>query len=174
MYPGIHATAKAGQTGVVYFERDSMPFAYHGDPEKTDSARHPHHPTWSTCGDIGFVDADGYLFLRDRKAFTIISGGVNIYPQEIENCLALHPDVYDVAVIGAPDAEYGEIVAAMIHLQSGIVAHQDVADRIKTYLREHLAGYKVPRRIEFVDSLPRTVTGKLVKVALGERLTHTR
>lgn len=163
----------ANQTGLVHFERDTMPFVYHGDPEKTDSARHPYHPTWSTCGDVGFVDADGYLFLRDRKAFTIISGGVNIYPQEIENCLALHPDVFDVAVIGAPDAEYGEIVAAMIQLQSGVVAHQDVADRIKAYLREHIAEYKVPRRIEFVDSLPRTPTGKLLKGALRKRLTRT-
>ncbi len=163
----------ANETGLVYFERDTMPFVYHGDPGKTDSARHPDHPTWSTCGDIGFVDADGYLFLRDRKAFTIISGGVNIYPQEIEDALALHPDVFDVAVIGVPDAEYGEMVNALIQLQSGVVAHPDVANRIKSYLREHIAGYKVPRRIEFVDALPRTPTGKLVKGVLRDRLTRT-
>jgi long-chain acyl-CoA synthetase len=80
-----------GQSGVVFFERDQMPFAYHRDPDKTDAARHPSEPTWSTCGDIGYVDTEGYLFLRDRKAFTIISGGVNICPQEIEDCLTLHP-----------------------------------------------------------------------------------
>ena len=101
-----------GQTGVVYFERDEIPFAYHNDPDKTQAAQHPAHPAWTTLGDIGYLDEDGFLFLTDRKAFTIISGGVNIYPQETENVLALHPAVYDVAVIGVPDPEMGESVAA--------------------------------------------------------------
>ena len=81
----------AGTIGTVYFERDVVPFEYHNDPEKTASSRHPQHQNWSTVGDIGYIDEDGYLFLTDRKAFVIISGGVNIYPQEVENVLTLHP-----------------------------------------------------------------------------------
>ena len=108
------AELPAGQTGGVYFERDEVPFTYHNDPDKTRAAQHPDHPTWTTLGDIGHLDEDGFLFLTDRKAFTIISGGVNIYPQETENVLALHPAVYDVAVIGVPDPEMGESVAAFV------------------------------------------------------------
>lgn len=162
----------AGETGVVYFERDEMPFAYHGDPDKTAGARHPAHPNWSTCGDIGFVDDDGYLFLRDRKAFTIISGGVNIYPQEIEDALTLHPDVFDVAVIGLPDDEYGESVTAVLKLRDGVVARPDLTDELISYLRTRIAGYKVPRRFEFVADLPRTPTGKLLKAKLRDQLVH--
>ena len=152
-----------GQSGVVYFERDEIPFAYHHDPDKTTAARHPWHPAWSTCGDLGYVDDDGYLFLRDRKAFTIISGGVNIYPQEIEDCLTLHPAVFDVAVIGVPDAEFGESVLAVVQLNAGVPADDATAGALISHVRSHIAGYKVPRRVEFVDSLPRTPTGKLVK-----------
>jgi fatty-acyl-CoA synthase len=159
-----------GQTGMVYFEREQMPFAYHGDPEKTAQAAHPEHPTWSTCGDIGFLDDDGYLFLRDRKAFTIISGGVNIYPQEVEDALTLHPDVFDVAVIGTPDDEYGELVTAVLTLRDGLVPRQEVVDGLTGYLRSRIAGYKVPRRFEFVDRLPRTPTGKLLKTKLRDQL----
>src|SRR5439155_20699236 len=81
------AELPVGEIGTVYFERDHLPFAYHNDPEKTRAAQHPEHPTWTTTGDIGYVDAEGYLFLTDRKAFMIISGGVNIYPREVEDCL---------------------------------------------------------------------------------------
>jgi fatty-acyl-CoA synthase len=161
-----------GDSGMVYFERDGMPFAYHGDPDKTASAQHPAHKTWSTCGDIGYVDRDGYLFLQDRKAFTIISGGVNIYPQEIEDCLVLHPDVYDVAVIGVPDDEFGEKVLAAVQLTDGVAANEDTARRLTDHVRDRIAGYKVPRRIEFVDDLPRTPTGKLVKRALREHFSQ--
>ncbi len=164
-----------GQTGLVYFEREAMPFAYHGDPAKTDAARHPVHPTWSTCGDIGFVDEDGYLFLRDRKAFTIISGGVNIYPQEIEDCLTLHPDVVDVAVIGVPDREFGESVLAVVQLDKAVAAGAGTAERLVAHVKSQIAGYKVPRRVEFVESLPRTPTGKLVKGVLrGQFGSDTR
>ncbi|MCD2114725.1 acyl-CoA synthetase [Rhodococcus rhodochrous] len=163
------AEVPAGETGLVYFEREAMPFAYHGDPEKTASAQHPTHPTWSTCGDIGFMDEDGYLFLRDRKAFTIISGGVNIYPQEIEDCLVLHPDVFDVAVVGIPDPEFGESVLAVVQLAADVQVGQDVSDRLFEHLRSNIAGYKIPRRIEFTDSLPRTPTGKLVKRELQQK-----
>jgi long-chain acyl-CoA synthetase len=91
-----------------------VPFEYHNDPDKTRQAQHPEHETWTTVGDLGYVDEDGYLFLTDRKAFMIISGGVNIYPQEVEDVLALHPAIYDVAVIGVPDDEMGEQVKAVI------------------------------------------------------------
>jgi long-chain acyl-CoA synthetase len=152
-----------GESGVVYFERDEMPFAYHRDPDKTSAAQHPSHPTWSTCGDIGYLDDDGYLFLRDRQAFTIISGGVNIYPQEIEDCLTLHPAVFDVAVIGVPDAEFGESVLAVVQIDADVPPDDSTAQQLLGHVRSHIAGYKVPRRIEFVDALPRTPTGKLVK-----------
>ena len=109
----------AGQTGGVYFESEEIPFAYHNDPDKTRAVQHRDHPNWTTLGDIGYLDEDGFLFLTDRKAFTIISGGVNIYPQETENVLALHPAVYDVAVIGLPDPEMGESVAAFVQPAPG-------------------------------------------------------
>ncbi|HTK65226.1 MAG TPA: acyl-CoA synthetase, partial [Pseudonocardia sp.] len=109
----------AGETGLVYWERDEVPFVYHNDDEKTKSSQHPEHPTWTTLGDIGHVDEDGFLFLTDRKSFMIISGGVNIYPQETENVLALHPAVHDVAVIGVPDPEMGESVKAFVQPAPG-------------------------------------------------------
>jgi acyl-CoA synthetase (AMP-forming)/AMP-acid ligase II len=160
-----------GQSGVVFFERDQMPFAYHRDPEKTAAARHPFQPTWSTSGDIGYLDADGYLFLRDRKAFTIISGGVNIYPQEIEDCLTLHEKVFDVAVIGVPDAEFGESVLAVVQLNAGVPADSATADSLIAHVRSRIAGFKVPRRVEFVASLPRSAAGKLVKGALRQQFS---
>lgn len=165
------AEVPPGQSGVVYFERDVMPFAYHHDPDKTAAAQHPAHSTWSTCGDIGYLDEDGYLFLRDRQAFTIISGGVNIYPQEIEDCLTLHPAVFDVAVIGVPDEEFGESVLAAIQLNPGVPADDATADALITHVRSHIAGYKVPRRVEFVTALPRTPTGKLVKGKLRDQFS---
>ncbi len=91
-----------------------MPFAYHHDPDKTREAQHPHHDNWATTGDLGHVDEEGFLYLTDRKAFMIISGGANVYPQEVENALALHPAVYDVAVIGVPDDDMGEVVKAVV------------------------------------------------------------
>ncbi len=159
----------AGETGVVYFERATLPFQYHKDPEKTLSAQHAGHPNWTTTGDIGYLDDDGYLFLTDRKAFTIISGGVNIYPQEIEDCLALHPKVHDVAVIGMPDPEMGESVHAVVQLPPGVVPSGELAEELHAYVRERIARYKAPRRIDFVDELPRTETGKLVKRVLREQ-----
>ncbi|MDQ1631801.1 MAG: hypothetical protein QOC80_1773, partial [Frankiaceae bacterium] len=163
------AEVPVGVDGLVYFERDEVPFGYHKDPDKTRSVQHPDHPTWTTCGDIGHVDDDGFLFLTDRKAFMIISGGVNIYPQEIEDSLILHPDVFDVAVIGVPDAEMGESVLAVVQPAAGVVPGDEVAERLLAHVRGRLAGYKVPRRVEFVEDLPRTATGKLVKGRLRHR-----
>jgi acyl-CoA synthetase (AMP-forming)/AMP-acid ligase II len=159
----------AAEVGTVYFERDAMPFVYHNDPEKTRQAQHPEHENWSTVGDLGYVDADGYLFLTDRKSFMIISGGVNIYPQEVENVLTLHPAVFDVAVIGVPDPEMGEQVKAVVQLRDDATASEDLPDELIRYVRERVAHYKAPRSVDFVDELPRTSTGKLVKGKLKAR-----
>ena len=156
----------AGEIGGVYFERDDIPFAYHNDPEKTRASQHPQHPAWTTLGDIGYLDEDGFLFLTDRKAFMIISGGVNIYPQETENVLALHPAVYDVAVIGVPDPEMGESVAAFIQPAAGAVPGPELAQEVVTFVKSKIADYKAPKVVRFVDDLPRTETGKLLKSEL--------
>lgn len=158
-----------GEIGTVYFEREAMPFAYHNDPEKTASAVHPEHPAWTTTGDIGYLDEEGFLFLTDRKAFMIISGGVNIYPQEVEDALALHPKVLDVAVIGVPDEEMGESVLAVVQPAPGAEPGPELAAELREYLRERIAHYKVPRTVDFADDLPRTPTGKLVKGKLRAR-----
>lgn len=161
-----------GEVGTVYFERDTVPFIYHNAPEKTRSAQHPRHENWTTVGDLGYVDDDGYLFLTDRKSFMIISGGVNIYPQEIENVLALHPAIHDVAVIGVPDPEMGEQVKAVVQLRAGTDGDAGLAEEIIGYVRDRLAHYKAPRSVDFVDALPRTPTGKLVKGKLRQRYTE--
>jgi fatty-acyl-CoA synthase len=158
-----------GEIGTVYFERDERPFAYHNDPDKTRQAQHPEHPNWTTTGDIGYIDEDGFLFLTDRKAFMIISGGVNIYPQEIEDVLALHPKVFDAAVIGVPDPEMGESVMAVIQPADDVAPGPELGEELRAYLRERIAHYKVPRDVDFVEELPRTPTGKLVKGKLRER-----
>ena len=172
----IHATVRicaddgtelpAGQTGGVYFESDEIPFAYHNDPDKTRAAQHPAHPAWTTLGDIGYLDEDGFLFLTDRKAFTIISGGVNIYPQETENVLALHPAVYDVAVIGVPDAEMGESVVAFVQPAPGAVPGPELEQEIIAFVKSKIASFKAPRTVRFVDDLPRSEAGKLMKSEL--------
>lgn len=158
-----------GEVGTIYFEREDREFGYHNDPEKTEQARHPEHPSWTTTGDVGYVDDEGFLFLTDRKAFMIISGGVNIYPQEVEDCLALHPKVFDVAVIGVSDEEMGESVKAVVQPAPGVAAGQELAEELRTYLRERIAHFKVPRSFDFVTELPRTPTGKLLKRKLRER-----
>jgi fatty-acyl-CoA synthase len=152
-----------GETGVVYFERDEMPFSYLHDPAATASAQHPEHPTWSTVGDLGFLDEDRFLFLTDRQSFMIISGGVNIYPREIEDVLVLHPLVTDVAVIGVPDEEMGEAVKAVVQLADAAAASDGLAADLIGYARDRLAHYKCPVSVDFVEQLPRTPTGKLRK-----------
>lgn len=163
------AEVPAGATGLVYFERDVLPFAYHKDATKTVEAQHPTHPNWGTNGDIGHVDADGYLYLTDRRAFTIISGGVNVYPQEIEDALALHPAVLDVAVIGVPDEDLGERVTAVVRAAPGATPGPAMATELQGFLGERLSRRKVPRTVDFVDELPRTETGKLRKHVLRAR-----
>jgi fatty-acyl-CoA synthase len=159
----------SGEVGTVYFEREALPFTYHNDPDKTAAAQHPQFPTWTTVGDLGYLDEDGFLFLTDRKSFMIISGGVNIYPQEIENALALHPMVSDVAVIGVPDDEMGEQVKAVIVLAPGVEPSQTTKDELIDFLGARIARFKLPRSIDFVDALPRTPTGKLAKHLLTGR-----
>ncbi|WP_260597035.1 acyl-CoA synthetase [Sphingomonas endolithica] len=154
-----------GQEGLVYFS-GGTPFEYHNDPAKTAEARHA--LGWTTLGDIGRMDADGYLYLTDRKSFMIISGGVNIYPQEIENRLITHPRVADVAVIGAPDADMGERVVAVVQPVDMDEAGDDLAAELTAWCRTALSGVKIPRQIDFAADLPRHPTGKLYKRLLRD------
>ncbi|GAA4697822.1 acyl-CoA synthetase [Nocardioides conyzicola] len=157
-----------GEVGTVYFEREQRTFSYHNDPEKTVSTQHPDHENWTTVGDLGYLDEDGYLFLTDRKAFMIISGGVNIYPQEIEDLFSLHPAVTDIAVIGVPDDEMGERVVAFVEAAPSAVPGDALAAELTAYARERIAHFKVPREFHFRDELPRTPTGKMVKGRLRD------
>ncbi len=156
----------AGETGLVYFERDTMPFAYHKDPDRTRASQHPLHAAWSTLGDLGYLDAEDYLYLTDRKSFMIISGGVNIYPREIEDILVAHPAVRDVAVFGLPDPEMGEQVKAVVELMEGVEPSDALSAELIAFARDRLARFKVPKSVDFIDALPRLPTGKLYKHAL--------
>jgi acyl-CoA synthetase (AMP-forming)/AMP-acid ligase II len=155
----------AGEVGIVYFA-GGRPFEYHNDPEKTASIAN--ESGWRTLGDMGYLDDNGYLYLTDRKAHMIISGGVNIYPQETENVLIEHPAVADVAVIGVPDDEMGEAVKAVVELVDPATATPELATELVEHCRARLAGFKVPRSIDFVDALPRSDNGKLYKRLLRE------
>lgn len=154
-----------GETGLVYFESPSL-FSYHNDPGKTAGARNA--KGWATLGDIGRLDGEGYLYLTDRQSFMIITGGVNVYPQEIENLLVTHGKVMDAAVIGAPDPDMGEQVVAVIQPVDWSEATPALADELTGWLRERLSGVKIPRRIDFRRELPREPTGKLYKRLLRE------
>jgi long-chain acyl-CoA synthetase len=117
---------------------------------------------------VGYVDRDGYLFLTDRKSFMIISGGVNIYPAEIESCLVMHPAVADVAVFGLPDPDMGEYVHAVVQPAEGIEGSAELSEELRQYVRTRMAPYKVPRVVDFRAELPRLPTGKLYKVGLRD------
>jgi long-chain acyl-CoA synthetase len=146
--------------GAVYFAGGGA-FEYHNDPAKTAESYNRHG--WSTLGDVGWLDEDGYLYLTDRKSFMIISGGVNIYPAEIENLLITHPKVADVAVIGGPHEEMGEEVIAVIQPLDWADAGDDLAADLNAFARANLSHVKAPRRIDFMQELPRHATGKLYK-----------
>jgi long-chain acyl-CoA synthetase len=157
-----------GEVGEVRFESGAT-FAYHGDPVKTAEAIDSRG--WATIGDIGYVDADGYLFLTDRVAHTVISGGVNIYPREVEDVLVMHPAVVDVAVIGVPDDEMGERLLAVVQAapDASPPPGPELAADLQRHCRERLAGFKCPRDVEFIDELPRLPTGKVRKSDLRAR-----
>ncbi|CPR13087.1 long-chain-fatty-acid--CoA ligase [Mycobacterium bohemicum DSM 44277] len=155
-----------GQAGEIYFE-GGYSFEYLNDQAKTEASRDGHG--WTTVGDIGYVDDEGYLYLTDRRHHMIISGGVNIYPQEAENLLVTHPKVLDAAVFGVPDAEMGQRVMAAVQTVDPADATAEFGDELVAWLRERLAHYKCPRSIEFEAALPRTDTGKLYKNGLIEK-----
>jgi len=169
----IHVCDEAGVAGLIYFERDTVTFGYHNDPAKTRGAQHPAHPNWSTLGDIGHVDTEGYLYLTDRQAFMIISGGVNIYPQAIEDALVTHPKVRDAAVIGLPNVDLGEEVRAVVELADDQHPSEELAEELIAYLKLRVARYMVPKAIDFTDDMPRLPTGKLYKKALRDRYATT-
>jgi acyl-CoA synthetase (AMP-forming)/AMP-acid ligase II len=158
-----------GETGLVYFELPGKPFEYHKDAGQTRSVQHPEHLDWSRLGDVGRVDEDGFLYLSDRATFMIVSGGVNIYPQEIEDCLIVHPKVADVAVFGVPDEDMGEAVKAVVEVLEDVVADAALEAELIAFARDHLSHYKCPRSVDFEPSLPRLPTGKLYKRALREK-----
>ena len=161
----------AGEAGTIYFA-DGRPFAYHNDPGKTAESRNA--SGWSTLGDVGYVDDDGFLYLTDRKAFMIISGGVNIYPQECENLLIGHPKVMDCAVFGVPNDDFGEEVKAVVQPRDWEDAGPALAEELMAYCREHLSTIKCPRSIDFEAELPRHPTGKLYKRLLRDRYWQGR
>jgi long-chain acyl-CoA synthetase len=154
-----------GQEGTLYFRNKmGMSFTYHNDSEKTEKAHR--EPGVFTTGDVGYLDADGYLWLSDRRIDMIISGGVNIYPAEIEGVLAAHPAVADVAVIGVPNDEYGEEVKAIVQVTEGVPGDDDLVTELIAHCRSLLAGYKCPKTVDFIDEIPRTGTGKIQKQPL--------
>jgi acyl-CoA synthetase (AMP-forming)/AMP-acid ligase II len=155
-----------GADGVIWFAGPAAAFEYHNDPEKTRQTFND--KGWSTLWDVGHLDADGFLYLTDRKLFMIVSGGVNIYPQEIEDVLVLHPAVADVAVFGVPEPEMGEEVKAVVQPAPGHPPGPELAAEIIAFCRDHLSHYKCPRSVDFTDALPRGENGKLYKKPLRD------
>ena len=156
-----------GTPGTLWFKPPAH-FEYFNDPAKTTDSRSVDGQL-STVGDVGYVDDDGYLFLTDRKTFMIISGGVNIYPQECENLLITHPDVMDAAVFGVPNNDLGEEVKAVVQAAPGVTVGPELERRLIAFCKDHLASMKCPRSIDFEDELPRLPTGKLYKRLLRDR-----
>ncbi|MFI9387027.1 AMP-binding protein [Kutzneria sp. NPDC052558] len=156
-----------GEPGRIYFPAAAAPFEYHNDPAKTAAAIRS--DGFATVGDIGRLDADGYLYVLDRRDDLIISGGVNIYPAEIEQHLLTHPAVADVAVIGVPDPEWGHRVLAVVRPGPAVVAGPDLAEELDAFCRAGLAALKCPRRYEFMADLPRSESGKLLRRTLRAR-----
>ena len=155
-----------GEVGSIYFS-GAKKFEYYNEKEKTQEAMHK--AFGATCGDVGYVDEEGYLYLTDRRNFTIISGGVNIYPQEIENLIMAYPGVSDVAVFGIPNEEFGEEIKAVIELDSWGQATQETARKIMGWCRDSISPVKVPKSISFEEKLPRQDNGKLYKQKLKEK-----
>jgi long-chain acyl-CoA synthetase len=160
----------AGEVGEIWFENSSQ-FRYLNDDDKTSESRRTDGS--GTFGDLGYLDADGYLYLTDRKAFTIIAGGINVYPQEIEDVLLAHPAVVDVAVFGVANPEYGEEIKAVVQPDPAVIADESLAAELTEHCRTHLAAFKCPRSIDFDSELPREPNGKLMKRVLRDRYTTT-
>ena len=155
-----------GEVGTIFFEGGGE-FEYHNDSEKTNESRHA--KGWSTLGDVGYVDEEGFLYLTDRKSYMIISGGVNIYPQETENTLVTHPKVMDVAVFGVPNEDFGEEVKAVVQPKNFADAGPELEAELIEFCREQISHIKCPRSIDFEEELPRHPTGKLYKRLLKDR-----
>lgn len=155
-----------GESGTIWSEGGLL-FEYLNDPAKTAESRNDRG--WTTVGDLGYVDNDGFLYLSDRRADLILSGGVNIYPRESEDVLVIHPKVADAAVFGIPHDELGEAVHAVVQTAPGVVADGALEEELLAFCRERLSTFKCPRRIDFVDELPRHATGKLYKRLLRDR-----
>ncbi len=160
-----------GESGTIYFA-DGKPFEYYNDPAKTAESRHP--KGWTTLGDVGYVDAEQFLYLTDRKAHMIISGGVNIYPQEAENLLVTHPKVLDAAVIGVPNEDFGEEVKAVVQPRDMSDAGPELEAELIAFCRANLSPIKCPRSVDFADELPRHPTGKLYKRLLRDKYWQGR
>jgi acyl-CoA synthetase (AMP-forming)/AMP-acid ligase II len=160
-----------GESGELYFE-GGPDFEYFKDPAKTASVCNDRG--WRSLGDMGYVDEDGYMYLTDRSTFMIVSGGVNIYPQEVENLLVMHPKLVDAAVFGVPNDEFGEEVKAVVQPAEGIASGPELEAELIAYCRAHLAGYKCPRTVEFEPALPRDPNGKLYKRRIRERYWQGR
>jgi long-chain acyl-CoA synthetase len=160
-----------GESGQLYFEGGPA-FEYFKDPEKTASVSNEHG--WRSLGDMGYIDEEGYIYLTDRSTFMIVSGGVNIYPQEAENLLVMHPKLVDAAVFGVPNEEFGEEVKAVVQPAAGVLAGPELEAELIAYCKAHLASYKCPRTVEFDPELPRDPNGKLYKRRIRERYWEGR
>ena len=160
-----------GESGELFFEGGPT-FEYFNDPAKTATVSNDRG--WRTLGDMGYLDDDGYLYLTDRSSFMIVSGGVNIYPQEAENLLVMHPKLVDAAVFGVPNDEFGEEVKAVVQPMEGVAGDSALAAELIEYCRSHLATYKCPRSIEFDRDLPRDPNGKLYKRRIRDRYWQGR
>ena len=160
-----------GASGELFFEGGPA-FEYFKDPDKTASVSNERG--WRSLGDMGYVDEDGYLYLTDRSTFMIVSGGVNIYPQEVENLLVMHPKLVDAAVFGVPNDEFGEEVKAVVQPVGGVEAGPALEAELIDYCRAHLATYKCPRSVEFDPELPRDPNGKLYKRRIRDRYWQGR
>ena len=161
------AELPAGEVGDVYFETAAVGFEYYKEPEKTRASMNA--AGWVSVGDIGYLDAEGYLSLTDRKIFMILSGGVNVYPQEVENVLILHPRVADVAVFGVPDGEFGESVKAVVQPRDAADVGAQFAQELIDWCKQRLSGIKCPKSIDFARELPRLENGKLYKREIVQR-----
>ena len=155
-----------GEVGAIYCSKGEV-FEYHGDADKTDSVTL--NGDWTTIGDVGYLDEEGFLYLTDRKSYMIISGGVNVYPQETEDCLILHPKVADAAVFGVPNEDLGEEVKAVVQLEDHSTAGPEMEKELIDYCLEKISKIKCPKSIDFEESLPREETGKLKKRLLKDR-----